>query len=51
MKNLFQKFGTQKSSNDSKKLNSGNRKIKPCDVCDVKGTYIGKEYAESWEKI
>ena len=34
-----------------KKLNSGNRKIKPCDVCDVKGTYIGKEYAESWEKI
>ena len=34
-----------------KKLNSGNRKIKPCDVCDVKGTYIGKEYADSWEKI
>lgn len=34
-----------------KKLNSGNRKIKPCDVCDVKGTLIGKEYAESWEKI
>ena len=34
-----------------KKLNSGNRKIKPGDVCDVKGTYIGKEYAESWEKI
>ena len=34
-----------------KNLNSGNRKIKPCDVCDVKGTYIGKEYAESWEKI
>ena len=34
-----------------KKLNSGDRKIKPCDVCDVKGTYIGKEYAESWEKI
>ena len=34
-----------------KKLNSGNRKMKPCDVCDVKGTYIGKEYAEAWEKI
>lgn len=33
-----------------KKLNSGDRNIKPCDVCDVKGTYIGKEFAEEWQK-
>ena len=33
-----------------KKLNLGNRNFKPCNLCDVKGTYIGKEYAEEWQK-
>jgi radical SAM protein with 4Fe4S-binding SPASM domain len=33
-----------------KKLNAGDRKIKPCDICDVKGTYIGKEFAEVWDR-
>ena len=31
-----------------KSLNKGNRKFKPCNICDVKGTLIGKEYAKEW---
>tara|TARA_B110000858_G_C17782905_1_gene465695 strand:- start:887 stop:1753 length:867 start_codon:yes stop_codon:yes gene_type:complete len=31
-----------------KELNKGNRKIKPCNICDVNGTLIGAEYAKEW---
>ena len=31
-----------------KKLNKGNRKFSPCNVCDVNGELIGKKHAEAW---
>tara|TARA_B110000483_G_scaffold232226_1_gene299513 strand:- start:47 stop:913 length:867 start_codon:yes stop_codon:yes gene_type:complete len=30
-------------------LNEGNRKFKPCNICDVQGTLIGEEYAKEWK--
>lgn len=33
------------------KLKTGNRNFSPCDVCDVKGTLIGKDHSEAWSKL
>jgi radical SAM protein with 4Fe4S-binding SPASM domain len=33
-----------------KKLNQGDRDFKPCNVCDVQGTFMGKKHAEAWAK-
>ncbi len=33
-----------------KKLFKGERNFSPCDVCDVKGEFIGKKHVEHWEK-
>jgi radical SAM protein with 4Fe4S-binding SPASM domain len=32
-------------------LNSGNRSLKPCNVCDVSGTLIGRKHFEAWNKV
>lgn len=32
------------------RLNQADRGFKPCDVCDVLGTYIGRKHAEEWGK-
>ena len=34
-----------------KKLNQGNRNFKPCNVCDVQGSLMGKKHAEAWAKL
>ncbi len=34
-----------------KSLTCGDRTKPPCRLCDVKGTLIGKEYAEAWETL
>ena len=34
-----------------KNLNNGKRNFSPCNVCDVKGTLIGKEHAKAWENL
>ena len=33
------------------KLLTGNRNLSPCDVCNVKGTRMGKKHALQWMKI
>lgn len=42
---------TMKSKEIRYKLKNGNRNFSPCDVCDVKGTLIGKDHAEAWTKL
>jgi MoaA/NifB/PqqE/SkfB family radical SAM enzyme len=34
-----------------KKLNQGDRNFKPCNVCDVQGSLMGKKHAEAWGKL
>ena len=34
-----------------KNLNNGNRNFSPCNVCDVKGTLIGKEHSIAWNNL
>ena len=34
-----------------KNLNKGNRNFSPCNVCDVKGTLIGKEHSIAWNNL
>ena len=33
-----------------KKLIKGERNFSPCNVCDVKGEFIGIKHADYWEK-
>jgi radical SAM protein with 4Fe4S-binding SPASM domain len=33
-----------------KLLLAGNRRISPCDVCNVEGTRMGSEHAEAWKE-
>ena len=42
---------SKKAINLRKKLNEGNRKFAPCNVCDVNGELIGKKHAEVWDTI
>ena len=37
--------------NSRNKLINSDRGFSPCDVCDVKGTLIGKKHANAWSKI
>ncbi len=34
-----------------KRLAEANRDFSPCNVCDVKGTLMGKEHADQWQKV
>ena len=34
-----------------KKLNQGDRNFKPCNVCDVHGSLMGRKHAEAWAKL
>ena len=42
---------SEKAKKNRDLLNSANRSINPCNVCDVKGDLIGKKHSEAWEKI
>lgn len=42
---------SKKAKQNRNLLNSANRNIKPCNVCDVKGDLIGKKHSEAWKKI
>ncbi len=42
---------SKKWNETRKMLSNADRSIKPCNVCDVSGTLIGKKHFESWEKI
>jgi radical SAM protein with 4Fe4S-binding SPASM domain len=33
------------------RLNNGDRNFKPCNVCDVDGTLMGKKHAEVWDEL
>ena len=33
------------------KLNTGDRSLSPCNVCDVSGDLIGKEHHEAWREL
>lgn len=33
------------------KLKTGDRNFSPCNVCDVKGTLIGKDHSEAWSNL
>lgn len=33
------------------RLSKGDRNYSPCNVCDVKGTLIGKKHVQAWKKI
>ena len=44
-------WGSQMAIAARKQLNHGNRNLKPCNVCDVEGTYIGKRHAELWANL
>ena len=42
---------SEKAINIRKKLNQGNRKFSPCNVCDVNGELIGRKHSNEWNKI
>ena len=42
---------SDKSKKNRDLLNSGNRGIKPCNICDVNGDLIGKKHSDAWIKI
>ncbi len=45
----FLNLWTSKFTNVSRKmLINGNRSVSPCNVCDVKGTLIGKKHVQAW---
>ena len=37
--------------NIRKKLNTGNRKFSPCNVCDVNGELIGEKHSKAWSSV
>ena len=34
-----------------RRLFQGDRNFKPCNVCDVEGSLMGKKHAETWDKL
>ena len=51
-KESFLKIWTSKFAKITrKKLNNSDRNFSPCNVCDVKGTLIGRKHAVSWDEI
>lgn len=42
---------SSKANEARKRLNNSQRNFSPCNVCDVKGTLIGKEHSLAWQKI
>lgn len=47
----FMDIWTAKVMNETRKaLVEGNRCISPCDVCDVRGTLMGKKHVAAWEE-
>ncbi len=50
-KSSFLELWTSLNSTKSRyKLINGNRGISPCNVCDVKGTLIGKKHVDAWNE-
>ncbi len=48
----FKEIWTSKFANVSRKLlNKGNRNFSPCNLCDVKGTLIGKKHANAFSQL
>ena len=48
----FKEIWTSKFANIGRKLlNKGNRNFTPCNLCDVKGTLIGKKHAETFTNL
>ena len=41
---------SQLAETTRKRLNNSDRNFSPCNVCDVKGTLIGKKHADAWGK-
>ena len=51
-KDSFKKIWLSENSKAARnRLNKSDRKFKPCNVCDVTGTLIGKKHANAWEEI
>ena len=49
-KDTFLKIWTSKfAKNTRKRLSESDRNFSPCNVCDVKGTLIGKKHAVAWK--
>lgn len=46
--NFIEIWTSKKAINLRKKLNNGDRKFSPCNVCDVNGELIGKKHADAW---
>ena len=44
-------WNSQIANKAREKLIKGNRNFEPCNVCDVKGTLIGKKHSIAWKKI
>ena len=42
---------SDKSKSARYKLNSGDRSLSPCNVCDVHGDLIGRSHHEAWKKL
>ena len=40
----------QKFSQARENLSKSNRNFSPCDLCDVKGTLMGKKHVDAWKK-
>ena len=48
----FKEIWTSKFANIGRKLlNKGNRNFTPCNLCDVKGTLIGKKHADTFTSL
>ena len=47
---FFDIWMSQLSHESRKKLNSGDRKFNPCNVCDVHGTLIGEKHSKAWDE-
>ena len=49
-KESFFKIWTGKKFNSLRRsLLAANRSFKPCNICNVQGTRMGREHAEAWE--
>ena len=41
---------SKKAKTSRDKLNNADRSLKPCNICDVKGDFIGKKHSDAWKK-
>ena len=50
-KSIKEIWTSKKFNYARKKLGKADRNFSPCNVCDVKGSLIGKKHAECWSKL